>query len=197
MAHTTYMKVMELRRFLATGIEEKGLITVEQKDWNHGPTECANAECKKDLRAVNPIYAIRGKEIGFCSQACRATLTGEQVKTAPAMPDAGAVDTPAPAPKGKGKAIPPAAPAPKGKAGKTAPQADAPKRTRTVVSATATLHITRTDHKFHGSREVAWGMVKEGMLLQAFYDQCDKAGINGKAVLSKIMGAGKCVEIRG
>jgi hypothetical protein len=38
---------------------------------------CENARCRKDLRTVNPTWAVGGKI--FCSRGCRATVTGEFV----------------------------------------------------------------------------------------------------------------------
>jgi hypothetical protein len=117
---------MELRRLLA-GLETEGKedqLIMADTTWKPGPQTCE--ACGADLRKINPYFGIKDKPgKGWCSKACRATVTGESVD--------------APARKDKAEAPEPAAPAtaPKGKEKKAGTLPDTPRREREAPAAPA------------------------------------------------------------
>lgn len=112
------------------------------------------------------------------------------------------------------------APAPAGKKAKAGVLPSAPRRERESVDVTAPpksplktpgaprgnspwanldgkLHITgKTPPNFQGARKQVWELIKEGMTVRALYEACDKAGIEGKANLAKIIGVYGCAEVK-
>lgn len=166
--------------------------------WIQGPTVCSNAACGRSLSQINPVFAIMGgsREEGYCSRQCRATKTGETVttvqRTAPAPSLSAAAEPITPAPKGSKPVATAAAPK---------PPSNTPKAPRASSSPWSNLngklHITgKKPPNFTGNRKQIWEMIKEGMTVGALYGQCDKAGLDGKSNLAKIVGHYECAEVK-
>lgn len=146
------------------------------KPWNHGPEFCANEDCQRSLRTINPTYTIKGKNIAFCSRACRATETKEEVHEV-RVPPLGQPETTGNrvAEPAKPKVAKPAGP---------------------WTNLEGKIHILRKDQKFQGIRGQVWALIKEGMKVKELYDKCAKAGLEGRGNLRVIIVVYKCVEIK-
>lgn len=151
------------------------------------PKQCS--ACNKDIWARTTIaYTIKDKpRLAFCSQACRATMTGEEVRERPARNRAPIVsESPAhnfkPGDKVKVSGLRPAKE-------KTA-KAPAP-----WANLEGKMKIVRKDQKFGGARAQVFALIKNGMKVKELYALCDKAGLDGKSNLAKIIGVYNCVEV--
>ena len=182
----------------------------ELAKWNPGPLECA--ACGRDLRQVNPTYSIKD-ETGklWCSQACRATVTGESITVRNRAPEALApVAVPEVPAKGKRAVLP--AERPKAEAsihnGKKS-FAETAKEMKPVTRGSSPLSnngakvyrvksdFTKSGKMFGGQRKIVWDLIKDGMTLGALYKEAAEVGIpDAKSVLSKIIAVGACVDVR-
>jgi hypothetical protein len=139
-----------------------------------------------------------------------------QPKSAPATKQPAAAPTKAaPPPKAPAKKV--AAPATKKTlpseprreraASEPAPPKDSPKAPAKKVASTGgkspwsnlagKLYKTgKTPPNFAGARKQVWELIKDGEKLESFYARCDKAGLDGKSNLAKIIGVYGCAEVK-
>lgn len=153
--------------------------------WNPGPTECEN--CGGNLRVINPIFTIREKPgKGWCSRACRSTVTGEDPEGPVAKKKAAAPAAPAPAPEPK-KPVKLSG-IPTGTIRQAKEASPRPSRSSNGAADLAGKLYKKSAPKFqaNSARAQLWDLIKDGMTISALYDAANKAGIDGKAVLAKI-----------
>lgn len=147
------------------------------------PKQCS--ACNRDIWARTTIaYTIKDKpRLAFCSQACRAKVSGEEVQERPVRRTAEVQPSPQEPIKGKPERERPAK-EPKPQRG-LAPWANLEGK----------MKIVRKDQKFGGARAEVFALIKNGMKVKELYALCDKAGLEGKSNLAKIIGVYHCVEV--
>lgn len=183
-------EIAELNRELS----EKGGI-------RDAPIPCSNEECGRDTRYVNPAFTVPEKpKLVFCSRRCRCIFTGEPLPTPIAPKPATTADAPVKEPtkaKGKATGAQPAAGAPAGpKPTRPAPVPRAGGSSPWSNLAGKLFKTGKTPPNFQGNRKQVWEFIKDGMTVQALYDQCNVAGVDGKSNLAKIIGVYGCAEVR-
>ncbi len=175
------------------------------------PTNCK--ACGKDLLALSLTYTIKDLPDAFCSRSCRATVTGETVRVVdkPASATSPATNEAVPltrSGKEKPATLSPRAAAATAKAALNAPKGDAPVKPKKEGAGRATsapwsnldgkLHLTDKPAKFQEAsiRGQVFKLIVNGMTVRDLYAQCDKAGLDGKGSLAKIIGVFGCAEVR-
>lgn len=151
------------------------------------PKSCS--ACGKNIWSSATIaYTIKDKpRLAFCSQACRATVSGEEVRERPARATAPSVSE-SPAHNFK--------PGDKVKvSGLRLPKEKTAKAPAPWANLEGKMKIVRKDQKFGGARAQVFALIKNGMKVKELYALCDKAGLDGKSNLAKIIGVYNCVEV--
>ncbi len=148
--------------------------------------KCSNPACGRNLLNIGVIFTIKDKpELAYCTRACRSVVTLEEVSgkaaATPAMPFV---------PKAAKEAAPKK---PKPEGGPVAPRTKAAwGKLDGIVKIVAGKSVPG-----RGQRLDAWNIIVQfdGKPLSTLYEACEKAGINGKATMAKIIEVYGCVEV--
>lgn len=195
----------ELSKKLAKDIQALEVAIDETRaSWEAKKARCANVECGRDLRRINPTFGIKDKKDQFCSRRCRSTVTGERWES-----DAQEVQSAPPSEKtGKaGKQASAAKPVAQEKAGKKAAASGgsqpekpaAPKAPRSGgINPEGKLHLVpgKKLPNFQGARKQVWDLFKEGITVGEFLKLADAKGLDGKGNLGTFVRGYGVLEIR-